>query len=109
MFDVVDVVFGVVVVQVWLVGVLVECGLGWDVCWIGFEEGVYGFVVGLGDVLLGDGVGYVWVVYGGDVGVQQVIVGQFVEDGEDVVGVMYVFYVVFLDVWCYFVQLWYFV
>lgn len=96
-----------VYVQCWLVCGLVEGDLGWDVGGIGVEEVVDCCIVVYDDILVCDCFGQCVVVYGGYVGMQQFVVGEFVEDVVYVVGVMYVFYVVFWCVWCDFVQLWY--
>lgn len=98
MLDAADAALGAVVVQARPAGVLAERGLGRDARRTGLEEGVHGFVAGLGDVPLGDGVGHARAVHGGDVGVQQATAGQFAEDGEDAAGAMHVFHVVLLDV-----------
>src|SRR5690606_3568553 len=51
-------------------GRLAERGLRRDARRASLEEGVHGFIVGLGDVPLGDGFGYRLAVHGRQVGVQ---------------------------------------
>ncbi|MCY1525293.1 hypothetical protein D9M68_602680 [compost metagenome] len=98
MLDAADAAFGAVVVEGRPAGRLAERGLGRDACRAGLEEGVHGFIRGLGDVPLGDGVGHARAVHGGHVGVQQAAAGQLAEDAEDAAGAVHVFHVVLLDV-----------
>src|SRR5690606_24464562 len=97
-FDRADAAVFTVVVQAVPTGRLAERGLRRDACRAGLEEGVYGFVRGLGDVPLGDALSQRLAVYGGHVGVQQAAAGQFAEDGEDAASAVHVFHVVLLDV-----------
>ena len=66
---------------------------------------MHGFVVGLGDVPLGDGIRHGRAVYGRQVGVQQAATGQRAEDGENAASAVHVFHVVLLDVRRHFAQL----
>ncbi len=66
---------------------------------------MYRFVLGLGDVPLGDTFSHGAAVYGGHVGMQQTATGQFAKDGENAAGAVHVFHVVLLDVRCDLAQL----
>ena len=105
MLDAADTAVFTVVIHCVPAGALAECGLGRDAGRASAEEGVYGFIVGLGDVPFGDGFGHGLAVYGWQVGVQQAATGQRAEDAEDAAGAVHVFHMVLLDVRRDFAQL----
>lgn len=80
-----------------------------NVCWVGVEYFFYCVVLGYYYIVLFQGLWQCQVKDVFDFVIQQFGVVQFVQNVQYVVGVMYIFYMVFLCVWCYFIQLWYFV
>ncbi len=87
-----------VVIQGFPTSRLTECSLGRNARRTSLEEGVYRFVVSLGDVPFGDAFGHGLAVDGRQIGVQQATASQFAEDAENPAGTVHVFHVVLLDI-----------
>ena len=89
---------GTVQIQAGPAGTLAKGHLRGNATGAGFEEGVYGLILGAHHVPLRQGFAQGLGVHGGHIGVQFARALQLTQDGKNATGAVYVFHVVFLGI-----------